>query len=133
MKFQPIQVKPFLKVIFVFLLFAGNLSAQDSFPIIPDQLDDEQYYLRINSTEENIKIDGILDEPAWQTGKANGKFWQNFPGDSTHAQGQTEMYMTYDKNNLYIAVVCYSSGNDFVTGSLRRDYSFRGTDNIKVK
>ncbi|MEM6966426.1 MAG: DUF5916 domain-containing protein [Bacteroidota bacterium] len=117
------------------LLFTLDLAAQEaSFitPTIPDQLDNVEYALRIHFTKEKIKLDGELNEAAWQNGKATGKFWQNFPNDSLHASGQTEMYMTYDDVNLYIAVVCHSTGNNYVTPSLRRDYFFSGNDNISI-
>jgi len=99
---------------------------------IPDQLDDTKYELYIQQTNNPIKLDGVLDEPAWQAGKASGKWRQNFPNDSLLATGQTEMYMTYDDDNLYVAVICYTTGNDFVTPSLRRDFSFRGNDNFSI-
>jgi len=124
--------------IFVFIILIGlsnlNLSAQvqEELPPIPDQLDETNYTLHIQETDEEIILDGVLDEAAWQTGKANGMFWQIFPGDSTHAEGQTEMYMTYDDKNIYIGVICYSNGEDFITSSLRRDFSFFGNDNISI-
>ena len=132
MKNQLSYFNPIASVVFFYFFFIFNATAQDSFPVIPDQLDDQQYVLRIKHTQEKITIDGELNEPVWITGKANGKFWQIFPGDSTHAEGQTEMFMTYDDKNLYIGVICYSSGDDFITSSLRRDFSFFGNDNISI-
>lgn len=93
---------------------------------------DKGYNLHIHATQEKIILDGQLNEAAWQAGKAAGKFWQNFPADSVHAIGQTEIHMTYDDENLYIGIVCHSLGDQFVTSSLRRDYSFRGTDNFSI-
>ncbi len=106
--------------------------SQTSNNVVPDQLDDTEYKLFIHQTDLPIQLDGVLDEPAWQKGKASGKWWQNFPNDSLHATGQTEMYMTYDDENLYVAVICYSAGNDFVTPTLRRDFSFMGNDNLSI-
>lgn len=114
------------------LLFNFQLLAQDSIPPVPDQLDNTVYSVYIHHTDEEIILDGEMNEAAWQQGKASGKFWQNFPGDSIHAKSQTEMYMTYDDQNLYIAIVCHSVGNDFVTPSLRRDYGFGGNDNFSI-
>jgi len=88
--------------------------------------------IHIKKTVEKITIDGQLLEPVWHTNGNSGDFWQYFPSDSVTANGQTIIYMTYDENYLYVAVKCYSKANDFITPSLRRDYSFRGNDNISI-
>lgn len=126
----PIQVPSIITILC--LCFSTSVIAQDSIPPIPDQLDNTIYALHIHHTNEKIVLDGEMKEAAWQQGKASGKFWQNFPGDSIHAKAPTEMYMTYDNENLYIAIVCHSTGNDFVTPSLRRDYNFGGSDNFSL-
>lgn len=123
------QIKILLSI-FILWILSLPIIAQVSESTIPDQLDNQVYRLDIKHTPETITLDGELQEAAWQTGKATGKFWQNFPADSIHAVGGTEIFMTYDDENLYIGVICRSLGNDFVTPSLRRDYSFRGNDNI---
>lgn len=79
-----------------------------------------------------IILDGQLDESAWFESQNTGDFWQYFPTDSVHAQGGTEIYMTYDDNNLYVAVKCKTIANDFVVPSLKRDYGFRSNDNISI-
>ena len=124
--------KTILYTIFWSLIFSIPSISQNSNSVVPDQLDDTEYKLFIQQTDETIQLDGVLDEAAWQKGKASGNWWQNFPNDSLHATGQTEMYMTYDENNLYVAVVCHTTGNDFVTPSLRRDFSFSGNDNFSI-
>ncbi len=86
----------------------------------------------IKKTNQKITLDGVLDEVAWNKDNIQFPFWQYFPLDSISANGQTEIYMTYDDQNLYVAVKCYSNGNDFITPSLRRDYGFRGNDNISI-
>lgn len=86
----------------------------------------------INRTTQEIKLDGVLDEKAYFDGRPADHFWQYFPFDSLQAKGQTEIYMTYDDENIYVGVKCYSAGNDFITPSLRRDYSFQGNDNVSL-
>jgi hypothetical protein len=126
----PNRTNSIIAILCVF--FNAFISGQDSIPPVPDQLDDAVYAVHIHHTNEKIVLDGEMNEGAWQQGKASGKFWQNFPGDSIHAKSATEMYMTYDDENLYIAIVCHSTGNDFVTPSLRRDYGFGGNDNFSI-
>lgn len=53
-----------------------------------------------------IAVDGRLDDPDWATaGKATG-FAERFPGDGTEPPVQTEAWLTYDDENLYVAFVC---------------------------
>ena len=59
-------------------------------------------------------------------------FWQNFPVDTLQAQNQTEIYMVYDESHLYVGIKCYSSSNEYVTQSLRRDYRAGGSDNVTL-
>ncbi len=88
-----------------------------------------QNYL-IKKTAENIKIDGELNEGAWQQAKPMGSFWQYFPKDSVKANFQTEIYILYDDKNIYLAAKAYSKGNKYVIPSLRRDYRAGGNDNL---
>ena len=92
----------------------------------------DDYQIHLKKTTKPIILDGRLDESSWQPGKASGQFWQHFPSDSIYALGQTEMFMTFDDEYLYVATICYSKGNDFIIPSLRRDYDFFGNDNISI-
>ncbi len=94
----------------------------------------QEYYedpqVTLNRTTAKITIDGQLDEAAWFSGEPAKDFWQYFPQDTTLANPQTEIYMTYDSKFLYIGAKCYSVGNDYITPSLRRDFSAGGNDNL---
>lgn len=91
---------------------------------------DSDLTLRLKKTKETIVLDGNLDEAAWFQGDPAEKFWQYFPTDSTLAQPRTEIFMTYDDKYLYMAAKCYSEGKQYVTPSLRRDFSAGGNDNL---
>jgi Domain of unknown function (DUF5916) len=77
-----------------------------------------------------IKIDGKLTESDWFGGTPAKDFWTQFPNDSTLCPVQTEVYMAYDDQTLYIGAKCYIIGQDFVITSLRRDFRAGGNDNI---
>ncbi|MFT5167998.1 MAG: hypothetical protein ACI8P3_003237, partial [Saprospiraceae bacterium] len=113
-----------------FLLVTQLMFGQKSAVGVGEDLIEPQ--ISIKRTTQHITLDGILDEPAYFEGTAAEKFWQYFPSDSLPAKGQTEIYMTYDDVNIYVGIKCYSIDNDFITPSLRRDYSFRGNDNISL-
>ncbi len=86
----------------------------------------------LKKTREGITIDGKLDEEAWFEGSPAVHFWQHFPVDTIRASNQTEIYMTYDDQNLYVATKCYSNRKNYVITSLKRDYNFSGNDNISL-
>jgi len=84
----------------------------------------------VSFTNEKPVIDGKVEESFWKNIKGAKDFWQLFPTDSIKNPVQTEIFMAYDKYNLYIAVICYSIGNKYVVSSLKRDYRASGNDNI---
>ncbi len=102
----------------VFLLFPYLMEAQvDIRPV------------RINIAPT---LDGKIDDDAWRDVPVTKDFRQQFPLDTIVALGDTELRFAYDDVNLYIAIHCQSSGSEFVTTSLRRDFSFRAQDNITL-
>ena len=97
-----------------------------------DATDINEPVLLPERTSASIKVDGRLDETAWDAANPINNFWQVFPVDTIPAQGQTEIRMLYDDTYLYVGVTCYSAGEDFVVPSLRRDYRFTGNDNVTL-
>ncbi len=84
----------------------------------------------LKRTHERMVIDGQLNEQSWFKGQPARNFWTIFPTDSVRAEWDTEVYMTYDEQYLYVAAKCYSKGTNFVIPSLRRDYRAGGNDNV---
>jgi hypothetical protein len=115
-------------VLVIYVCF--NLVAQQSVPGNEGGAVNSE--LRITRANTDMKLDGVLDEEAYYTGTAADRFWQYFPADSLQAYGQTKIFMTYDNENIYVGVKCFSRDNEYVTPSLRRDYSFRSNDNISL-
>lgn len=69
----------------------------------------------------SIKVDGVLDEAVWETCQTASNFVEIEPGDNLPAVVNTDVKMTYDENNLYIAFICY----DDRISSLRANLSDR--------
>ncbi|MDH4158419.1 MAG: carbohydrate binding family 9 domain-containing protein [candidate division Zixibacteria bacterium] len=55
----------------------------------------------------HIKVDGRLTEADWVKAAKAGNFCEHYPGDQTKPPVETEAYLTYDEDNLYVAFVCY--------------------------
>lgn len=78
-----------------------------------------------------ISLDGDLSEPSWQQAQILGDFWQKFPRDNVKASKQTEVRVTYDDRNLYIAAVCKDTSY-YVVQTLKRDSRFFEGDGFGV-
>lgn len=90
--------------------------------------------IRIIRSNERIKPDGVLNEPAWQKAERVGDFQLRFPVDTGYAQAPTEVMMAYDDEFIYIAAICYRNSHEapYVAESLRRDFNFGKNDNFSV-
>ena len=84
-------------------------------------------------TEQQITIDGVLDEPAWELAEPAGNFvqWEPLPG--APESEPTEARFLYDSENLYIGVYCYDSEPDrIVVNELQEDFSGAAADGFGV-
>jgi hypothetical protein len=90
------------------------------------------YSMHIQKTAQPIKLDGNLDEAAWQTDQKAGNFRLIFPNDTANSQWATEVRTTFDDNNLYIGGICRQRRVDYTVQSLRRDYGGGTTDVLNV-
>src|SRR5687768_16783722 len=69
---------------------------------------------------QSPKIDGILDEAAWQSAPIVNRFVQQEPQEGAPATDRTEVRVLYDEGHLYIGVRAYSSLSVTAT-EMRRD------------
>ena len=83
-------------------------------------------------TKNPIKLDANLDELEWKNTKGASGFWQYFPSDSVQAKQQADIKFLFDDNNLYVGIKVNSSGDNYITPSLRRDFRAGGSDNITL-
>lgn len=93
--------------------------------------DDEDFTIRITRSQEQIQVDGILDEAIWQTLDKATDFWMSFPVDDRKAERKTEVSMTYDDNFLYVGIKCYSDPN-YIIQTLKRDLDFWQGDGFAI-
>jgi len=78
------------------------------------------------------KIDGVLDDPIWQTAPIATDFVQKDPDEGKPASERTTVQIAYDDEALYVAARCYDSQPDQITAPLvRRDQYFE-TDRVSV-
>ncbi|MCC7264685.1 MAG: carbohydrate binding family 9 domain-containing protein [Candidatus Latescibacteria bacterium] len=78
------------------------------------------------------RIDGVLDDPIWQTAPIATDFVQKDPDEGKPATERTAVQIAYDEEALYIGARCYDREPDKITAPLvRRDQYFE-TDRVSV-
>jgi hypothetical protein len=61
---------------------------------------------RVSQATSDIRIDGVLDEPAWRDALVVTLDYEWFPGDGVSPPVETEALITHDARNLYVAFRC---------------------------
>ena len=117
----------FKRLPFLFFIFHLLIKAQN------DPVNRNNFQIEISPTNEEIIIDGEKKEEIWKSSPIIKDFFRITPVDTGLASAFTEVQLTYDDNNLYVAIICH----DKITGkrpveSLRRDFSFPKNDNFII-
>ena len=73
------------------------------------QKKNESFQLHIHKATSLIKVDGTMDDAAWQDADVTSKFFMVLPMDTSLARVKTEVRMCYDDHNLYLIAVCFKS------------------------
>jgi hypothetical protein len=95
------------------------------------QKKNESYQLPLHRTSSPVRIDGEVDEPAWQEAAVATDFFMVLPMDTSAAKVRTEVRMSYDGKHLYLLAVCYHAlPGPYYVESLRRDFNFGKNDNF---
>lgn len=79
------------------ILISSGLSAADSHH---EQPLDARSIPRIEGV--GVRVDGYLDEAAWQAALEVPLAFENYPGDGIAAPVETRVYLVYDETHLYI-------------------------------
>ena len=85
--------------------------------------------LEIEKSNAAISIDGKLNDPGWEGASRVTNFVERSPGDNTKPEVETEAYITYDDDNLYVAFDCYDDPSTIRATMCQRD-QFNGDDAV---
>ncbi len=61
----------------------------------------------LSAAPSKVKVDGVLDEEAWQKAAVMKLPYEWTPGDNVPAPVETDCLVTYDRDNFYIAFRCF--------------------------
>lgn len=89
------------------------------------------YYAKL--VQDEIRIDGVIDEPDWLQAQTATNFHKVLPIDTGYAIQPSEILVTYNSENLYLAIIFHDTiPGKRVMESYRRDFSFGKNDNFLV-
>ncbi len=94
------------------------------------QKKNENFKYFIKKTSQTIKIDGVLNDPAWQATAIAKDFQMILPTDTIKANLKTEVRMAYDEKFIYICGDNFIPHKTYMVESLRRDWNFGKNDNF---
>ena len=87
----------------------------------------------VTTVSEPILVDGVLDEPAWQSSPQIGNLVQRIPTAGVAPSERTEVTLLRDADNLYIGVMCHDSEPDGILASqMARDAALRSDDYVEL-
>ena len=102
---------------------------------IPDtvgiNIHNKNFVYTAKRTKGTVTLDGVLDEPDWQTANKAKDFRLVQPVDTGLAKQKSELMLIYDDKALYMAVVFYDTiPGKRIAESFRRDFAFNNNDNL---
>ncbi|MBX9783422.1 MAG: carbohydrate binding family 9 domain-containing protein [Chitinophagaceae bacterium] len=100
----------------LFCFSAGVVLARE------ETVNEKNFRCSITKAGEPVKIDGLLNEAAWNQSAIISNFKQSFPFDTSYALSKTEVRILHDDKFLYVSAVCYEPGK-YTVQTLRRDFA----------
>src|SRR6266511_2613385 len=89
--------------------------------------------IHVMRSADTIKIDGLLDEPAWSLAQPATEFLQERPSEGAPATERTEVRVLFDDKNIYFGIRAFDSEATHINArDLVRDSSFPNDDRIEI-
>ena len=87
--------------------------------------------LRVEET--SVRVDGVLDEPAWERAPISLGFRQREPLEGEPSTELTEFRVLYNRQTIYIGIICYDSEPDRILATERqRDSRMQNDDTVTI-
>jgi len=87
--------------------------------------------LEISRANGKIDVDGKLGDSGWNNAAHLDRFHERSPGDNTQPEVQTDVYVTYDSDKLYVAFDCKDDPRSVRATMSQRD-QYEGDDMVCV-
>ena len=86
--------------------------------------------LQIRNNGGSIKVDGVIEDGEWDKAARADNFVERQPGINLPPDVKTEVYITYDHDNLYVAFNCYDDPSSIRATMCQRDQYSSGDDDV---
>ncbi|MEQ8362017.1 MAG: DUF5916 domain-containing protein [Cyclobacteriaceae bacterium] len=110
---------PIIVLLLLLYLNCSTALAQNSIP-------KRKYYTTFVPAQKAPKVDGLIEEEAWQQVEWSGNYVEWSPEENTEPTEQTKLKILYDDKYLYVAFRCYDSDPSGVVRRLSRRDGFDG-------
>jgi len=82
---------------------------------------------------ESVRLDGVLDEPAWDRARPASSFRQREPDNGAPATEDSDVRVLYDARRLLVGATLHDAAPDqVVANQMQRDQSFSADDRFTV-
>ena len=125
-----------LSLVLFSLPLAAQTPSQVAGPVLPDTITrgpDGNVTVRAVRLDEPLALDGELDEAVYERVWPASGFVQVEPNPGAQARDQTEIWIMFDDENVYMAARAWDSDMEIVTTEMRRDNLWSGNDIIWVQ
>ena len=85
------------------------------------QTEKELPRMSAHRTSDEIKVDGVLDEPVWQSVEPIRQLYQITPNQGEPATEASEIRILYDDKKMYFGFIFYDEMDKIVANDMRRD------------
>lgn len=114
------MMRSVLGLVVLLLLWADASSAQNDVDLDAIRVSKRIQAVRIH---QPIRLDGVLDEPAWELAPVASDFYQQQPAEFELATRRTEVRFLYDDEMLYVGAMLYEPEPErLITNELKRDF-----------
>lgn len=78
------------------------------------------------------KIDGILNDPAWEKAAVIDQFYQREPDTGEPVSQKTVVYICYSEKQFFVGFKCYDDPDRITAKELKRDISLGEDDRVQI-
>ena len=110
------------KILFIFLFLITYIS----------EAYNDKKELFVKYTDNEIIVDGVLNESDWSLTSPATNFYESFPNHGITSKNQAIIKVMNDDNFLYVGIKVFVKKEDLKSNTLRRDFQAGNSDNITM-
>jgi len=119
-----VKSRKIIVLLFLSIIISGRSFSHDKMEYVAEAVEIDP--------SEAPKIDGKLDDIFWKKGKVLTGFFQREPINGAPATEKSEIYILYDKENLYAGCRFYDLHPENIISELRRREDIFSSDRIEL-